>query len=74
MHAYHDLMRHVLEHGALAGQHRFRGRRAADGAGLGDALDRVALDVHELDVRAIVGLEVVGIDAQALHAERIALR
>ena len=47
-------------------------RRRVDAVG-GDPRDRFLAQVHKLDVRPVVGVEIVGIDAQALHAERIAL-
>ena len=43
-------------------------------AGAGDALNGVGLDVDQRDVVAVEGLEVAGIDADALGAQRVAVR
>jgi hypothetical protein len=40
----------------------------------GNTNDRFLVDVDEIDIVAIEGLEIVGIEAQPLGAERIALR
>ena len=43
-------------------------------AGLGDALERRLADVDEMHVVAVVGLEVIGLQRHALHAEAVILR
>ena len=65
-------------HGVEAGrQHQRVGLviLAGDAHGVfGDLLDRIGLDVDQLDIRPVEGREIVGVDADALGADRVAVR
>ena len=39
--------------------------------GFGDLEDRMFVDIDEVDVRSVVGVEVVGVDQYSLRTERV---
>ena len=65
-------------HGVKAGrQHQRVGLiiLAGDAHGVfGDLLDRIGLDVDQLDIRPVEGREIIRVDADALGADRVAVR